>query len=94
MRIDRARVRAVWHYERCRPVACSVRYGALEIDYRHDDTTWTAGHRLISSSWTEELYDAVERRILEAVAGISAHQQIDMIRDGLLIPELPHPGET
>lgn len=37
--------------------------------------------------------DWFERRILEAVARLSAHQRIAMIRDGLIIPELQHPGE-
>lgn len=34
----------------------------------------------------------IERRILEEVARLSSHQRIAMIRDGLLIPELRHPG--
>lgn len=78
---------------------CVLGYGPIELE------AWPIGCRMewLLRSWLDrrlgvatadwrEIMDVIEGHILEAVAGLSAHQRIAMVREGLLIQQLPHPG--
>lgn len=101
MRIDRSRIRVVSETGG-RHLSCILGYGNLEVEFDPGFgslTYWVAKEWQASRLhlvWRDDdrTVDQFEARILKAVAGLSAHRRIAMIRDGLLISELPHPGET
>lgn len=94
MRIDRSQVRIISETGG-RYLSCLLGYGSLEVEFElgvhtYSQTYWVAkawesgNFHLV---WRDDDYtaDQFERRILEAVAELSAHQRIAMIRDGLLV---------
>lgn len=103
MRTDRSRIRVL------EPLigldtfpGLLIGYGPLEVEVWPSLQLNAKEVRLIYWAATAEmsdenrvlLYDLLERRILEELDRLSAHQRIAMIRDGLLIPEPAHPGEA
>lgn len=102
MRIDRSRIRIVSPFTDARGdfLGLSLSYGIHTFD------AWglTPRSNFMLQLWSERRFESgsddeaevlgwtEDQFLTEELPKLSAHQRIAMIRDGLLIPELPHPG--
>ncbi|HMQ92507.1 MAG TPA: hypothetical protein PKA33_15930 [Amaricoccus sp.] len=104
MKIDRARLRIVRHLEAGDPEQPTV--GLVLAIGTHQWECWpiTAITEHMLRDWADRRLDRggadeaqvlawIERQFVrEELPKLSAHQRIAMIRDGLLVPVMPHPG--
>lgn len=102
MRIDRSRISVISRFDQ-EGAACAglvVSYGAHQFECWPSSAytevcldAWAKGYFARGSDNEVEVLGWIEEQfVTEELPKLSAHQRIAMIRDGLLIPEVVHPG--
>jgi hypothetical protein len=80
---------------RSRPRGSSSPYGSIEIEvYAGPSMRDRLGEIFVGGIADDVLLPQIEAQLLREIERLTAHERIAMVRDGLLVPEVPHPGDV